>query len=355
MSRSSLDGDKAGLRAAHRVIDLALPLLEAGKSLRFAIMPEGQDPDDLLRAKGPKAVQAVLDQALPMVQLLWRRETEGKVLDSPERKAALDKALRARIATIQDVSIRSHYGQEIKDLRWQLFNAGRRKGQTRQGGGTFRRSTGRFGAPSWQVEKGAKDESRKSALVAAGEGAETHMRAAVILATAATTPDVVADFEEALERLDCVDPDHARLRDLLLRHSGADPEALRREIEYSVGPEALENLLSLRHVAIIPCVRRPGDIEMARMTLAEEFAKLTAHEGLQAEIEEAAEDLTQVADEAVTWRLGQAAEARNRATHGSQEDKTTYETGPTGARINRDERNALDALLDRITYDKRRK
>mgnify|MGYP001627782060 CR=1 FL=1 len=351
----ALDGDKAGLRAAHRVIDLALPLLEAGKSLRFAIMPEGQDPDDLLRAKGPKAVQAVLDQALPMVQLLWRRETEGKVLDSPERKAALDKALRARIATIQDVSIRSHYGQEIKDLRWQLFNAGRRKGQTRQGGGTFRRSTGRFGAPSWQVEKGAKDESRKSALVAAGEGAETHMRAAVILATAATTPDVVADFEEALERLDCVDPDHARLRDLLLRHSGADPEALRREIEYSVGPEALENLLSLRHVAIIPCVRRPGDIEMARMTLAEEFAKLNAHEGLQAEIEEAAEDLTQVADEAVTWRLGQAAEARNRATHGSQEDKTTYETGPNGARINRDERNALDALLDRITYDKRRK
>ena len=87
----ALDGDTAGLRAAHRVIDLALPLLEAGKSLRFALMPEGQDPDDLLRAKGAKAVQALLDQALPMVQLLWRRETEGKVLDSPERKAALDK------------------------------------------------------------------------------------------------------------------------------------------------------------------------------------------------------------------------------------------------------------------------
>ncbi|TNF19613.1 MAG: DNA primase [Rhodobacteraceae bacterium] len=354
----ALDGDTAGLRAAHRVIDLALPLLEAGKSLRFALMPEGQDPDDLLRAKGPKAVQALLDQAWPMVRLLWRRETEGKVLDSPERKAALDKALRARIATIQDPSIRSHYGQEIKELRWQLFTAGRRKAPARQGAGAFRRAPGRFsrfGAPPWQVEKGAKDEARQSTLVAAGDGVEAVMREAVILATAATTPDVVADFEDALERLDCADPDHARLRDLLLRHAGADPEVLRREIDHALGPDALENLLSLRHVAITPCVRRPGDIDMARMTLAAEFAKLTAHQGLQAEIEEAAEDLSDVADEAVTWRLGQAAQARNLAAHGSHEDRTEYETGPNGARINRDERNALDALLGRISYDKRRK
>lgn len=343
----ALDGDTAGLRAAHRVIDLALPLLEAGKSLRFALMPEGQDPDDLLRAKGPKAVQAALDQALPMVRLLWRRETEGKVLDSPERKAALDKALRARIAAIQDPSIRSHYGQEIKELRWQLFNAGRRKAQGWQ--------PGRKGKRAWNAPEPPRAGTKSSLLAAADDTVFAAVREAVILATAATTPEVVVDFEDALERLDCADPDHAHLRDLLVRHAGAGAETLRHEIDRSLGPEALENLLSLRHVAITPCVRRPGDIDMARMTLAEEFAKLTAHQGLQAEIEEAAEDLSEVADEAVTWRLGQAVEARNRATHGSQDDRTEYETGPNGARINRDERNALDALLDRITYDKRRK
>jgi len=89
----ALDGDKAGIRAAMRVVDLALPLLEAGKSLRFAIMPEGQDPDDLIKAKGAWAVQKVLDAAMPMVNLLWQREIEGKVFDSPERRAALDKLL----------------------------------------------------------------------------------------------------------------------------------------------------------------------------------------------------------------------------------------------------------------------
>lgn len=84
-------------------------------------MPEGQDPDDLIRASGASAVQNVIDGAIPMVQLLWRRETEGRNFDSPERKAALDKALRQKIMLITDPSIRSHYGQAIKDLRWDLF------------------------------------------------------------------------------------------------------------------------------------------------------------------------------------------------------------------------------------------
>ncbi len=124
----ALDGDTAGLRAAMRVIDLALPMLEAGQSLRFAIMPEDQDPDDLIRAQGAGAMQKLLDQALPMVRLLWRRETEGKVFDSPERKAALDKSLREAVKKIADPSIRNHYGEEIKQLRWQLVPRGQSPG-----------------------------------------------------------------------------------------------------------------------------------------------------------------------------------------------------------------------------------
>ena len=65
----ALDGDKAGIGAAYRVIDLALPLLEAGKSLRFALMPEGQDPDDLIRAAGVGALRERLGAAVPMTDM----------------------------------------------------------------------------------------------------------------------------------------------------------------------------------------------------------------------------------------------------------------------------------------------
>jgi len=104
----ALDGDAAGLRAAERLMDLALPLIAAGQSLRFALLPAGQDPDDLLRAGGAEAMQAVIEDALPMVDVLWARETRGRALDSPERRAALDQALRKAVARIAAPSIRSH-------------------------------------------------------------------------------------------------------------------------------------------------------------------------------------------------------------------------------------------------------
>ena len=339
----ALDGDKAGMGAAMRLIDLALPLLEAGKSLRFAIMPEGKDPDDLIRASGPAAVQSVLDRALPMVRLLWQRETEGRVFDSPERKAALDKALRDKIMQIRDPSIRSHYGQEIKDLRWQLFRPQRKPQQSWVKGGGFR---GR------DVPQPASASAKSSQLVAAGDAVGVHLREAVILATAMATPAVIPEFESALETMACADPTHDFLRDLILRHAHDAPGTLVDRIAEAAGPHTLENLQALRHVAISPCVRNPGDIDLAWMTLAEEFAKLKAHRGLSAEIAEAEEDLSGVADEAVTWRLGQAAEARNRAMRSENEDRAEYDTGENGARINREERSAFDALLQKIGYSK---
>ncbi|MCC5985792.1 MAG: DNA primase, partial [Rhodobacteraceae bacterium] len=78
----ALDGDTAGLRAAMRLIDVALPLLAPERALRFALMPAGQDPDDLLRAGGPGAMRGLLDGAQPLVRLLWQRETAGQTFDS---------------------------------------------------------------------------------------------------------------------------------------------------------------------------------------------------------------------------------------------------------------------------------
>ena len=338
-----LDGDTAGQRAALRLIDLALPLLEAGRSLRFAMMPEGQDPDDLLKSAGKGAVQGLIDAAVPMVQLLWQRETEGRVFDSPERKAALDKALREKIMQIKDPSIRSHYGQEIKDLRWQLFRpkTGARQAVAR-------------GKGAWQAApRGPSPTAKSSALAAATDDRMTdHLREAVILAAFALCPQLVGDFETGLEDMACADPDHRLLRDVLLRHAHAGPEVLREKISAALGEAALENLMSQRHVAITPCVRNPGDIELARMTVAEELAKLKATHGLNAEIAEAVEDLSGVADEGMTWRLSEAARAADQARRSGQEDTGEYDLGDNGALINKDERSAWDTLLGTINFSK---
>ncbi|MEM8843223.1 MAG: DNA primase, partial [Pseudomonadota bacterium] len=121
----ALDGDAAGLRAANRVIDLALPLLQPGRSLRFCLMPEGKDPDDLIKAGGPEAMQAALDAALPLVEMLWRREAEAEPVDTPERRAAMDARLREALGMIRDKGVRDHYGADLRDRRAQMFRPAR--------------------------------------------------------------------------------------------------------------------------------------------------------------------------------------------------------------------------------------
>lgn len=308
----ALDGDTAGIRAALRVIDLALPLLEAGKGLRFAVLPAGLDPDDLIKAKGASAMKAVLDEAQPMVRLLWQRETEGRVFDSPERKAALDKVLRAHLKRIADPSIRAHYGEDIKQLRWELFG---QRGKT---------ATAR--APFKPFVKGQRPiegpvtptASLKGSDLVAGDGQVAEvLREAVILATLISHPALVVKFESDLERLDLIEPAHDALRALILQHAAA-PDFY-DQIQ-KAAPAGLEELLARPHVQSAPCVRNRDDRELATLCLAEEFAKLTAHRGARREIEDAVEDLEGLADEGLTWRLTQAAEARHRADNPSRED-----------------------------------
>ncbi|SHJ15371.1 DNA primase [Wenxinia saemankumensis] len=333
----ALDGDAAGLRAAMRVIDLALPLMEVGKSLRFALMPQGQDPDDLLRAKGPEAVKQVLDGALPMVDLLWRRETEGKSFDSPERRAALDHALRGATGKIRDPSLRHHYDQALKDRKWELFR-GQRPAKPR-----------RAWTPGKPPPEPVRAETRGSILAAAGDS-EDRLREAAILATLVVTPGALTEFEAEIERMECRDPAHRRIRDAILRLGAA--QDLRAELAHDLGEAALETLFAERHVAITPAVRRPGDIETARLGLAEDLARLGARRGQAREIAEAALDVEGVADEGLTWRLAQAARALERAGRGDGEDRAEYETGPNGAKVRREERTAFADLLGRIDYAK---
>jgi DNA primase len=314
----ALDGDTAGIRAALRVVDLALPLLEAGKGLRFAILPGGLDPDDLLKAQGAGAMQAVLDGAKPMVQLLWQRETEGRSYDSPERRAALDKVLRGHLARIADASIRSHYVEEIKRLREGLFGTRR----------PFQPGPRRSFAPP-----GGALASTRSSLLAQGTGpVDEILREAVILAILILHPGLIARFSSALERLDLTGDDHETLRQMIL--AGSELPDLQAKIQASA-PHALDALLSRPHVAIAPPVRNTDDSAMAALCLAEEMAKLEARRGARREIEDAMEDMDGLPDEGLTWRLTKAAEALHKS------DKS----GPSDNQDLGEDRNALSRHL----------
>ncbi len=103
------DGDKAGLRAAFRSVERALPLIRPGQTLRFALMPDGQDPDDLITEKGAPAMQSVLERAISLVDMLWQREIEAEPLTSPEARAGLKDRLFAALREITHDEVRKQY------------------------------------------------------------------------------------------------------------------------------------------------------------------------------------------------------------------------------------------------------
>src|SRR5580698_10590102 len=115
------DGDKAGQRAAWRAADLAMPLLKPGKSLRFALLPEGQDPDDLARSGGRGAIEEVISAARPLADVLWSREIEGGTFATPERRAALEKRIGEISNGIRDEVVRRYYRQDLAERLQRTF------------------------------------------------------------------------------------------------------------------------------------------------------------------------------------------------------------------------------------------
>ena len=111
------DGDAAGLRAAHRSVEEALPHIRPGRSLRFAMLPEGQDPDDLVRAQGlaggREAMRGVFERAVPLVDMLWQGLEERAATDTPEGRAALKASLFEQLKTIGDEEVRAQYRTEL--------------------------------------------------------------------------------------------------------------------------------------------------------------------------------------------------------------------------------------------------
>jgi DNA primase len=124
------DGDRAGEAAAARAIDRMLPNLREGRSFRFAFLPEGSDPDDLVRTKGANALSQCLAGARPLIDVLWQRELRAHPTDTPERRAAFEARLETLLAEIGNARVREHYRREVKNRLFALWREqGSRRGK----------------------------------------------------------------------------------------------------------------------------------------------------------------------------------------------------------------------------------
>jgi DNA primase len=223
------DGDSAGQRAAGRALERALPLLKPGLSLRFATLPEAEDPDTLVMKQGPQAMEAVLKSAQSLLERLWITETQGHPIDTPERKAALEKRLDEQIRLIQDSQVQFHYKGEIRQRLRDLFFPPRP-----QRANSFK-GKGKFEQPA-----------QRAVPLPALKGPEAELER-LLLAALINHPDLIDEAAETLGHLTFADPALDRLRqealNLLAQTPGLDSLTLRHHLEAHGYGEAVASLL----------------------------------------------------------------------------------------------------------------
>jgi DNA primase len=232
------DGDKAGQKAAWRAADLALPHLKPGKSLRFALLPEGQDPDDLARSGGRAAIEDVIGAARGLADVLWSREIEGGSFATPERRAALEARINELSNGIRDEVVKRYYRQDLVERLQRAFapaGGGYGRGNFRAGGfggkpgggfagrGSFTPGpAGRFAPRGAQGSPGGQTISRgpyqvmspqlATSSIMRGQRSALSRREALILQSLINHPWLLHDRLEEVAALELAHPEAHRLR-----------------------------------------------------------------------------------------------------------------------------------------------
>lgn len=272
------DGDAAGQRAAARALGRALPILKPGFSLRFATLPGGEDPDSLILHHGVSAMQAVLDRAKPLAEVLWRFEA-AQPLDTPERRAALEQRLDQQVRRIADRSVQEHYRSFFRERLAEAFNAPRRAsgakpGSERRGGGRRRFDRG-SDAPPWREVAPAADPSLL-----------LRRREEVMLALILNHPFLLNEVAEEFAGIELASRDLDRLRDAILKRHALQPDldagALKRQLREDEFAKVLDGVLSaevLNHAAFARLDVEPEAARRGWMDATERFEKrrLGAH------------------------------------------------------------------------------
>lgn len=203
------DGDAAGQRAAARAQERALPLLKPGKSLRFAALPSGEDPDSLIGKFGAATLHGILGRAKPLAEMLWAAELAQRPVDTPERKADLRARLRARSSLIQDAGLAAEYQSFFKNCVYERL----RPVWDKQGGG--RSKTGGRAGPILSPQSDTVHEVDHAALL--------RRREEVLVSLILHSPDLLDDIIEDFAEITFTANDLDKIRREIINVHASDP------------------------------------------------------------------------------------------------------------------------------------
>ena len=104
-----MDGDEAGYRSAIRTLNIAMKILKPGKTLKFILLEDGKDPDNLVSQGKKNQILDLINNAIPMFKVFWNSEIKNLDLESPEKRASFRLSMEKKISLINDKIIQKEY------------------------------------------------------------------------------------------------------------------------------------------------------------------------------------------------------------------------------------------------------
>ncbi len=240
------DGDNAGRGAAVRACERIMPLLKPYHSARIAFLPDGEDPDSLIKSGGTTKFQGVLDSSISLFDFLWHTNTAGRNFDSPESRAGLIQTLENVIKTIADREVQRHYQEHLRQRVSETF----------------------FSRPPRQQYQNQKDFKPRTPGLRPRAPVFQDIHERVMLAAIINHPHIFDSVEDALGQCDMKNPDCTRVRQAVVTALSADP---------TLDREALQNHLKLQGLD-----KETGDIVNESVYVHASFAGPAAEAGIVA-------------------------------------------------------------------------
>jgi DNA primase len=221
------DGDAAGQKAASRAIERILPLLEPGKTVRIAVMPVGQDPDDILKAEGAEGLQRILSAASGILDSLWQTKFTAYKLEDPRTqpgaRAAFWADMRQLVRSISHNQTRTAYLDDVE------FRIGAMRAASK-------------GAPASGVGGYQAGQMVRTGRPKTG----VRVQYQALLALLVRFPELFSDFAEELAMMEFQDSEleavKKHLIDLLIATPDLDEAAVRHHLNQAEFSKVVEDL-----------------------------------------------------------------------------------------------------------------
>ncbi|WP_297323043.1 DNA primase [uncultured Bartonella sp.] len=267
------DGDEAGVHGAFRAAERILPLLRTGVSARFILLPDGKDPDDIVKTSGAEGLKAELSKSIPMAELLWLRYTQGQSFSTPEARAGLEAQLKQIIFTIKDESLRHYYLQDLRERLRNFFRPVFRKNKV---DGNYANRT-----HAKDIGRGPSPGLANSNLVRNSAGF-IPLREAAILMTLASHPELWYEDFETLAKLELQNDALAGLHRAMLEIMGEwqpdDAEAMFKLLKEKGQEKILGQIHDMLRKLGFRCAFAEAPVEDAREALKQAvYLHLRAH------------------------------------------------------------------------------